>query len=184
MPSPTKLGTLLAFSFFLGTAGPSAELFPAAPPGVDRSDALARASGNRKAVAVTIGRALFSNQWPAQILNVYADGARRFVVAGLRISGVHFHRALSRAAFLDEVRAIVARAFRASPPVREVDVWVSVPLSVGTGIVVSGDLAKPTSRTVFTVSVLRGEGSTAFDRRLRSGRGVFWDQEWKRDALK
>ena len=50
-----------------------AQLFPTAPPTVDQLDANARASGNRKDIAVSIGRALFRTRWPAQVLNVYAD---------------------------------------------------------------------------------------------------------------
>lgn len=117
------------------------------------------------------------------MLNVYADGIAGHDVAGLRLSGVHFHHALTRAEFLTEVTDLVGRAF-ASAPIEEVDVWVSVPLSVGKGVVVAGDLAKPTFRTVFTVSVHRGESADALLARLRRGDGVFRDQEWERSAFK
>lgn len=160
-----------------------AQLFPTASPGVDRSDAYARAAGNRKALAVRIGTALFANQWPAQVMNVYADGIAGHEVAGLRISGVHFHHALTREQFAQEIVDVVGRTFAAAP-VEEVDVWASVPLRVGKGVVVSGDLAKPTSRIVFTVSVRREESAATLARRLRSGRGVFWDQDWAQTALK
>jgi hypothetical protein len=158
-------------------------LFPTAPPGVSRLDAAARAGGNRKPMAVKIGRALFATEWPAQVLNVYADGFAGHDVAGLRISGVHFHHALSSGQFSTEIAQLVQKSFDAAP-VDEVDVWASVPLRVGKDIVVAGDIAKPTSRTVFSVTVLRGESISSVLRRLQQGHGVYWDQDWKRAALK
>lgn len=158
-------------------------LLSAAPPPVAQIDAFARASGSAKPLAVRIGRAIFATQWSAQVLNVYADGMGSHRVAGLRLSGVHFHRALTRAAFAGEVAELLRRAFAAAP-VEEVDVWAVVPLAVGKGIVVSGDLAKPTSRTVFTISVRRTEPAAKILSRMNVGRGVFWDQEWARTALK
>lgn len=157
-------------------------LFPTAKPGVDRTDAYARAAGNRKPIAVKIGQALFSTQWPAQVLNVYADGIPGHDIAGLHLSGMHFHHALSREQFMGEVADLVSRTF-AITPVEEVDVWTSVPLNVGKGVVVAGDLAKPTYRLVFTVSVRRGERTDALLRRMRQGDGVFWDQDWARRSL-
>ena len=130
-----------------------------------------------------IGREIFRTYWPAQVLNVYADGLGGYRVVGLHVSGVHFHHPISREQFINEVTALVQRTFAASG-VDEVDVWATVPLRVGKDIVVAGDLAKPTSRTVFTVSVLRGESIPALDRRIRQGTDVFWDQDWTRSALK
>ncbi len=158
-------------------------LFPTAPPSVDRTDAYARAAGNEKPLAVSIGRKLFMTEWPAQVLNVYADGVGSRTVAGLHLSGVHFHHALTRDQFISEVVALVERTFAASN-VDEVDVWTTVPLRVGKDIVVAGDLAKPTSRTVFTLSVRRGERTSSFVRRIRQGEGVFWDQDWTRANFK
>ncbi len=160
-----------------------AQLFPTAPPGVDRLDANARAAGNRKDLAVGIGRALFRTEWPAQVLNVYADGFGGHDIAGLRVSGEHFHHTLSRAQFENEIADLVLKTFAAAP-VDEVDVWASVPLQVGKDVVVAGDLARPSSRAVFTVSVLRGERVDALIRRMRASRGVYWDQEWARTTLK
>ncbi len=160
-----------------------AALFPPASPGVNNVDAALRAGGNRKAAAVAIGRSIFAVEWPAQVLNVYVDGIDDHAIAGLRVSGVHFHHPLTREDFIAEVAALIQRAFRAAP-VEEVDVWTTVPLNVGKGIVVSGDIAKPTSRTVFTVSVRRSENATSLAARVRAGRGIFWDQEWARAALK
>lgn len=158
-------------------------LFPTASPGVDRLDANARAAGNRKAMAVAIGRSIFATEWPAQVTNVYADGIAGHDIAGLRVSGSHFHHSLSRDEFAGEIVALVQRAFAAAP-VEEVDVMTSVPLRVGKDVVVAGDLAKPTSRLVFTVTVRRGESAAALLSRIRSGSGVYWDQEWARTALK
>ena len=160
-----------------------AQLFPTAPPGVDRLDAAARAAGNRKAMAVSIGRELFKTRWPAQVLNVYADGFAGHDIAGLRISGEHFHHALTRGQFMEEIASLVRETFAAAP-VDEVDVWASVPLRVGKDVVVAGDLARPSSRSVFTVSVRRGEPVGAILRRMRASAGVYWDQEWAREALK
>lgn len=158
-------------------------LFPTAPPGVDRTDAFARASGNRKPIAVRIGQALFATRWPAQVINVYADGIAGHDIAGLHVSGVHFHHPLTRAQFSGEIAGLVSRTF-AVAPVEEVDVWASVPLGVGKGVVVAGDLAKPTFRVVFTLSARRGESANSLLRRMGQGSGVFWDQDWERTALK
>lgn len=160
-----------------------AQLFPVVSPGVDRLDANARASGSRKDLAVAIGRALFRTEWPAQVLNVYADGFGGHDIAGLRISGEHFHHSLTRDQFVGEIASLVRDAFAAAP-VDEVDVWASVPLQVGKDVVVAGDLAQPSSRAVFTVSVRRGERMDALIRRMRVSRGVYWDQEWARTTLK
>ncbi len=160
-----------------------AQLFPTAPPGVNRLDANARAAGNRKAIAVGIGRALFKTRWPAQVLNVYADGFAGHDIAGLRISGEHFHRALTRDQFVEEVASLVRETFAASPA-DEVDVWASIPLRLGKDVIVAGDLAKPSFRTVFSVSIRRGERTDALVGRMRASDGVYWDQEWARTALK
>lgn len=158
-------------------------LFPTASPGVGRTDAYARALGNAKPLAVRIGRALFTTEWPVQVINVYASGVAGHDIAGLRLSGVHFHSALTRDEFISEITALVSRAFHAAP-IEEIDVWVTVPLRVGKDVIVAGDLAKPTSRTVFTVSVRRGETLASLVQRMRAGRGVYWDQEWTRSGLK
>lgn len=134
-------------------------------------------------MAVAIGRELFKTRWPAQVLNVYADGFAGHDIAGLRLSGEHFHHALTRAEFLKEVASLVKEAFEAAP-VDEVDVWASVPLRVGKDVVVAGDLARPSSRSVFTVSVRRGEPQDVLLRRLRASAGIYWDQEWARETLK
>jgi len=77
---------------------------------------------------------------------------------------------------------LIGTAFAAAPEAEEVDLWVSVPISVGKGVIVSGDLAKPTTRTVFSVSVRRGENPEAV---LSGGSSstAYWDQEWERSAF-
>lgn len=150
---------------------------------VDAADAFARASGNQKPVAVQIGKALFTTQWSAQILKVYVNGFGTHAVAGVMLSGVKFHRPLTRDAFVNEVSAILGRTFAAAP-VEEVDLWCVVPLGVGKGIVVTGDNAKPTQRTVFTVTVRRGETAAAVRNRIDAGKTVYWDTLWSRQALR
>ena len=158
-------------------------LFPPATPGVAFSDANARALGNDRRAAVALGRALFATQWPAQVLDVYADRSGDLVVAGLRVGGSKFHHPMTRAQFLSEIEQLAMRALRASNA-SEVDIWATQPLAVTKRTVVSGDLALPAWRTVFSVSVRRGEAASALAARLRSGRGVYWDQDWTRSAFK
>ncbi len=159
-------------------------LFPTAPPGVERTDAYARAAGNDKPLAVMIGNRLFKTQWPAQVLSVYADLADDTDVVGLRIAGKHFHGVLHARSLTDEVVALVTQTFAIDPRVEEVDVWVTVPLDLSKDIVVKGDVNTPTWKTVFSVSVRRSETANALRGRLAAGRGVYWDQEWKRSVVK
>jgi hypothetical protein len=150
-------------------------------PAVSDLDATARSAGNRKDEAYKLGRALFATVWPAQILKVRVDGVDRHLVAGLLLSGVKFHSGLDLAGFAAEVEQIALRAF-ASSPVEEVDLWAVVPLPIdkaqAKNLVVSGDYAQPTAKTVFAVTVLRGEASGLAGRILR-GTDVFWDPGWK-----
>jgi hypothetical protein len=141
-------------------------------------DAYARAAGNRRADAVRIGERLFARVLPAQVLKVRVDGAGAHEVAGLVISGVKFHGPLSHTSFTDEVTGLVRDAFVASR-VEEVDCWATVPLPVGAHVVVTGDMAAPTSRIVFSVTVRRSEGAR-FASRLRRGTDVFWDPAFER----
>jgi hypothetical protein len=136
-------------------------------------DAAARAAGNRLADARVLGTALFRTTRSAQVLKVRIDGAMSHEVAGLVLSGVKFHAPLTRGAFLDETIDLVRASFAASA-VEEVDCWAVVPLPVGAHAIVSGDMAQPTSKTVFAVSVRRAELPT-FAERVRRGVGVFWD---------
>ncbi len=154
----------------------------AAAPSTARVDAYARAQGNRLPIALKIGTALFVREWPAQVLKVAAFGFGSHTVVGLRISGVKFHRPLSRIAYMNEI-ASLALGSLAAAPIEEVDISTVVPLSVGKGVVVAGDLAKPTSRTVFAITIRRGETRSQILARMRSGAGVYWDQAWAGTAF-
>jgi hypothetical protein len=143
-------------------------------PSVAELDATSRAAGNRLEVAERIGERVFRTQWPAQVSQISANAAGKHLIVGIRLWGVKFHRPITRGEFLSEVSSLIATAFAAAPEAEEVDLWASVPIAVGKGVVVSGDLAKPTTRTVYSISVRRG----------RKPGLAFWDQEWERSAFK
>lgn len=155
----------------------------AGTPATSVLDARARAMGNRRALAVTIGERLFLTTWAAQILSVRVDGIGRHSIAGLALSGVKFHKRLTKSQFIQEIVAIAGTSFSAVR-LEEVDLWCSVPLPVGKGAIVSGDLAVPTSRTVFAVTVRRAEPPRSLHARLRAGHDVFWDADWARKAFR
>ncbi|MBD5634311.1 MAG: hypothetical protein IAI49_07510 [Candidatus Eremiobacteraeota bacterium] len=136
-------------------------------------DAIARAAGNRRADAIALGTVLFAKVRRAQVVKVRIDGAMSHEVAGLVISGVKFHGKVSRSDFTSEVIDLVRTAFAASR-VDEVDCWATVPLPAGARAIVSGDMAQPTSRTVFAVTVRRMELGN-FAERIRRGTGVYWN---------
>lgn len=144
-------------------------------PTVAELDAAARAAGNRMDVAERVGDSIFRTTWAAQVSQISANAVGKHVIVGIRVWGVKFHRPISRAEFVDEVGSLIHTAFAAAPEAEEVDLWASVPISVGKGVIVSGDLAKPTTRTVFSVSVRRG--------RQTSWTSAFWDQDWERSAF-
>lgn len=142
-------------------------------------DADARAAGNRIDIAEQIGERVFRTTWAAQVSQISANALGSHVIVGIRIWGVKFHHPVTRAEFLGEVTSLIQTAFAAAPEAEEVDLWASVPIVVGRDTIVSGDLAKPTTRTVFSVSVRRGESPEA----MASGTTAFWDQEWERSAF-
>ncbi len=153
---------------------PLALLLVAAMPSLAVVDAHSRAEGNRIDVAVAGGDRVFATEWPAQVLQGEANQMATHLVLGLHVSGVKFHRPLTRAGFESEIRALIGAAFAAAPSAEEVDVWVTVPIKVGKGVIVSGDLAKPTTRNVYTVSARRGRGAS---------KNAFVDEEWARAAF-
>ncbi len=173
----------LALALALLIAGPPG-IALASAPSIATLDAGARASGNRKDIARKIGDALFAIEWPAQVMKVSANETADTLVVGLRVSGVKFHGPLTLAGFESEAITLVERVFAANPRVAEVDLWAAVPLSVGKGVIVSGDLATPTTRNVFTVSVVRTESEAALAARVRARRGIYVDEEWARSTLK
>jgi len=164
-------------SLFLPSGSPGSASAATRSPSLAIVDANARASGNRRPVAVALGRRLFSRMWPVQILKVRVDGIGTHEVAGLVLSGVKFHARVDQRAFLREVSTLVATSF-AAVPVEEVDVWATTPLDVAKGTVVAGDNAQPTARVVFGAAVLRSEALT-FAARLTRGSGVYWNPSWR-----
>lgn len=154
-----------------------------AAPSVADVDAHSRASGNDRAAAIAVGEQLFRTIWPVQVMQVIGSDVGDHVVLGLRLSGVKFHEPTARDAFDREVLALVQQSFAADPRIEEVDLWTTVPIDVGKGLVVSGDLAMPTTRTVFTISARRSESPAALAARLRSGADVFLDREWASTAF-
>jgi len=156
----------------------------ASAPSVATLDADARASGNRKPEAERIGDKIFAIEWPAQVLKVSANSVDDSLVVGLKVSGVKFHTPLTRNAFESEMTTLIGLAFATDPRIAEVDLWAAVPLSVGKGVIVSGDLATPTTRNVFTVTSRRGESAAALEARVGALRGIYLDEEWARTTLK
>lgn len=138
--------------------------------------AAGRSFGTDKATADAIGRAVLAQPLAAQLTRIRCDRVGVHRVCGLVLSGVKFHRPLDRQGFLNEVRDLVRGAFAAAP-IDEVDLWTTVPLDAGRGAVVSGDLAQPTSATVFAITVPRA-ALAGLDRQLASGHDVFWDSEF------
>jgi hypothetical protein len=171
-------GVALAIGIAAGTA-------TAYAPSVAQLDAAARATGNRRDLAQRIGGLIFSTRWPAEVSQISANELARHLIVGIRVVGVKFHRPMTRDEFASEIVALVEATFAAAPATEEIDLWASVPISVAKGAVVSGDLAKPTSRTVFSLSVRRAESAASLRARLDgAGGGVFWDSEWARTAFR
>ena len=128
-------------------------------------------------MAIAVGRKLFAQTRPVQILKVRVDGIGRHQIAGIVLSGVKFHEPLGPDGFVSEVAELVRETF-ASSDVEEIDVWAIVPLRVGQHAVVAGDKAVPTSRVVYGATVRRSSDS-ALAARLTAGDAVYWDPTWK-----
>lgn len=154
-------------------------------PSVADLDAAARAAGNRRDIAQSIGRVIFRTQWPAEVNQVSANELDNHLIVGVRIWGVKFHRPLTRADFVAEIVSLTRDIFATAPDAEEIDLWAAVPIDVSKDVIVSGDLAKPTSRTVFSLTVLRSERVEQLRRRaMGESDGVFWDAQWARGAFK
>ncbi len=162
--------------FCVGTAS-------AMPATVANLDAHARAGGNRKDLALAIGERVFAEEWPAQVFQVLVNQVGTHVVVGMRVSGTHFHEPISRAQFDAEIEQLASDTFAAVPQAEELDIWTTVPIPVYKGEIVSGDLAKPAWRNVFTISVMRHESTAAVAARLHAGTNVFIDPTWARTAF-
>jgi hypothetical protein len=135
-----------------------------------------RAAGSRHDAATALARALLTAQWPATVDQVRVDGVNGHQVAGIVLSGVKFHRALTIESFLGEVATLVSRSF-ANSDVEEVDVWATVPISVPKGAIVSGDFAVPAARTVFSCTVLR-DALPHLDSLLHADADIYWAPEF------
>ncbi len=174
-------GSLAAVLALQLTAGIAA----AYTPTIAELDAQARAAGNRRDLAQQIGDAVFGTPWPAEVSQISANALDGHVIVGIRVLGVKFHQPMTREAFTFEVATLAETAFTAAPSAEEIDIWASIPIDVAKGVIVSGDLAKPTSRTVFSVSARRGESTAELQARLAApGDGVYWDEQWARTAFK
>jgi len=143
-----------------------------------RSIARARAQGNDPRVAERVARVLLEGAYPEQILKVRVLKIEPAEVAGIMLSGVKFHRPVSAAEFAVDAATMIDRAFAAAPQLAEVDIWAVVPRTVALGALVSGDLAVPTMRTVFSAALTRAAW------RAPSGAGsplgeTFWDAAWR-----
>lgn len=147
-------------------------------------DASSRAAGNRHDVALAVGEQIFRSAWPAQVFRVSANAIGKHVVVGLGVYGVKFHDPMTRAQFATQISELAQRAFTAAPEAEEVDIWTVVPIDVGKGVIVTGDLAKPTTRTVFTATVMRGSPDDLLPAHLLRGPKTYWDEEWARTAFK
>jgi hypothetical protein len=149
----------------------------------DDARVLQRSSGSDVATARRIASALLARPLAAQLLRVRCERVGRHVDCGLTVSGTKFHRALDVRSWNAEIAGLVDGAFAAVPDVDEVDCWATVPLDAGKGTVVSGDYAKPTSATVFSISVPR-ERRRSVRARLAAGAGVFWDPAFRASLSK
>lgn len=152
-------------------------------PTVAELDADARAAGNRIDLAERIGDSIFRTTWAAQVSQVSANALGPHVIVGIRVWGVKFHHPITRDEFVGEITSLIRTAFAAAPEAEEVDLWVSVPIRVGKDVIVTGDLAKPTTKTVFSVSVRRDETPETTIAKT-SGSMTYWDQDWERSAFK
>lgn len=142
----------------------------------------ARVRGTDLETAQIVARALLARPLDAQLLRVRCERLNTHRICGLTLSGSKFHHRLDKAGFLAEVKSLVRGAFAAAP-IDEVDLWTTVPLDAGHGAVVSGDSAKPTSATVFAVTVPRA-ALAGLDGQLASGHDVFWDSEFAASLAK
>ncbi|HZW52947.1 MAG TPA: hypothetical protein VFF00_02870 [Candidatus Elarobacter sp.] len=149
----------------------------------DDARVAARSFGSDLATARRIAAALLVHPLPAQLLRVRCERVGPHADCGLVVSGTKFHRVLDLAAWDDEIAGLIDGAYAAAPEVDEIDCWATVPLNAGKGTVVSGDYAKPTAATVFSITVPRAARS-AVRARLAGGAGVFWDPAFRASLSK
>ncbi len=130
------------------------------------------------ATARRIAAALLGRPLAAQLLRVRCERVGAHVDCGLVVSGSKFHRPLDLRAWNEEIASLIDGAYAAAPDVDEVDCWAVVPLDAGKGAIVSGDLAQPTSATVFSITVPRSARRSVRSR-LTGGSGIFWDPAFR-----
>jgi hypothetical protein len=143
----------------------------------------ARSAGTDLGAARRIAAALLGAPLAAQLLKVRCERAAGHLDCGLTLSGTHFHRRLDVQSWNAEVARLVDGAFAAAPEADEIDLWATVPLDAGKGAIVSGDLAQPTSATVFSITVPRSARGSVRER-LADGEGVFWDPAFRGSLAK
>ena len=158
----------------LAATGSGAIAAPALSIAEVRDIAKDRIAGNAPDVAERVAVALLSAGYPEQILKVRTCKTEPAVVAGIMLSGVKFHAPVDRQTFAADAADMIYRAFAADPSVSEVDVWAVVPIAVPPHADVSGDLAVPTNRTVFSAAVQRGD----FTRDEGSLGKTYWEAGW------
>jgi len=170
-----RLGVVAATSAAVACFAPAA----VAVPGGSLYDAVAavRARGNDRPEAAHIGRMIFRTTWPVQVTKIRVDAAGAHKVAGLVLSGTKFHSGVTPDRFTSEVIDLIAQTFDAST-VEEVDVWVILPLSPVAHQIVAGDLAHPSSYTVYATTVRRSERAT-YGARVRRDEDVYWLPAWR-----
>lgn len=175
---------LLAAAFVVAAAAvASAAGLHNAPAGIDEPRVVQRSAGSDAGAARAIAARLLARTWPAQLTHVRCERAGPHLDCGLVVSGVKFHRALDIRSWNAEIAALIAGAYAAAPNADEIDCWATVPLDAGQGTVVSGDYAKPTAATVFSITVPRaGRGNVV--ERLASRSGVFWDPAFAESLAK
>ncbi|HEY0380711.1 MAG TPA: hypothetical protein VGC72_00685 [Candidatus Elarobacter sp.] len=142
-----------------------------------------RSSGTDVATARRIAAALLAHPLAAQLLRVRCERVGRHVDCGLTVSGTKFHRPLDLRAWNAEIAGLIEGAYAAVPDADEIDCWATVPLDAGRGTVVSGDYAKPSSATVFSITVPRAQRA-GVRARLARGTGVFWDPAFRASLSK
>lgn len=145
---------------------------------MDDPRVVARSAGGDVVTSRRIAARLLARPLAAQLLRVRCERVGPHVDCGLVLSGTKFHRALDLTAWNAEVAALVDGAFAAAPGADEIDCWATVPLDAGKGTVVSGDYAKPTAATVFSITVPRA-ARAGMRARLAGGAGVFWDPAFR-----
>jgi peptidoglycan/xylan/chitin deacetylase (PgdA/CDA1 family) len=114
-----------------------------------------RIEGNDPSVAERIGISLLREEFREPIEKIRVLSVPAASVAGIMLSGSGLHGPVTETQFETDARSMALLALSDAPSVSEVDVWATVPQAVATGTVVAGDLALPTERTVFSLSLRR-----------------------------